>query len=163
AGGPRRTWHDASMGRGATDPGAPVKLVMVATDRSVTADRAVRWAAAMADRYQAGLLVAQVIVPENPAGTEAGAAESTRVTFAAEELATFAQELAGDRGTSRVLVDQDPARALVDAAEEAGVDVLVVGNLGMTGRKEFLLGNVPNRISHNASCTVIIVHAPDGA
>ena len=82
------------------DIGAPVKLVMVATDRSVTADRAVRWAAAMADRYQAGLLVAQVIVPENPAGTEAGAAESTRASFAAEELATFAQELAGDRGRS---------------------------------------------------------------
>src|SRR5213592_770566 len=93
----------------------PVKLVMAATDRSVTADGAVRWAAAMADRYQAGLLVAQVIVPQNPAGTEAGAAESTRATFAADELAAFAQELAGDRGQSRVLVDEDPARALVEA------------------------------------------------
>jgi ubiquinone biosynthesis protein len=141
----------------------PVKLVMAATDRSVTADGAVRWAAAMADRYQAGLLVAQVIVPQNPAGTEAGAAESTKATFAAEELAAFAQELAGDRGQSRVLVDEDPARALVEAAEEADVDVLVVGNVGMTGRREFLLGNVPNRISHNARCTVIIVNALDGA
>jgi ubiquinone biosynthesis protein len=142
---------------------APVKLVMAATDRSSSADRAVRWAAAMADRYEAGLLIAQVIVPQNPAATEAGAAESTRATFAAEELAQFAQELAGDRGQSRVLVDEDPARALVEAAEDAGVDVLVVGNLGMSGRREFLLGNVPNRISHNARCTVIIVNAQDGS
>jgi predicted unusual protein kinase regulating ubiquinone biosynthesis (AarF/ABC1/UbiB family) len=41
--------------------------------------------------------------------------------------------------------------------------VLVVGNAGMAGRKEFLLGNVPNRISHNAACTVIIVNTTDGA
>jgi ubiquinone biosynthesis protein len=40
--------------------------------------------------------------------------------------------------------------------------VLVVGNAGMAGRKEFLLGNVPNRISHNARCTVIIVNTTDG-
>jgi ubiquinone biosynthesis protein len=32
----------------------------------------------------------------------------------------------------------------------------------MAGRKEFLLGNVPNRISHNARCTVIIVNTTDG-
>ena len=36
--------------------------------------------------------------------------------------------------------------------------MLVVGNLGMSGRREFLLGNVPNRVSHNARCTVVIVN-----
>jgi hypothetical protein len=58
----------------------------------------------------------------------------------------------------------DPAMAIVHAAEEAGIDVLVVGNAGMAGRREFLLGNVPNRISHNARCTVIIVNtvSPNG-
>ena len=38
------------------------------------------------------------------------------------------------------------------------VDVVVVGNVGMSGRKEFLLGNVPNRVSHNAHRTVMIVN-----
>ena len=38
----------------------------------------------------------------------------------------------------------------------------MVGNAGMAGRKEFLLGNVPNRISHNARCTVIIVNTFSG-
>jgi predicted unusual protein kinase regulating ubiquinone biosynthesis (AarF/ABC1/UbiB family) len=55
-------------------------------------------------------------------------------------------------------MDADPALAIVRAAEQETVDVLVVGNVGMTGRKEFLLGNVPNRISHNARCNVIIVN-----
>jgi predicted unusual protein kinase regulating ubiquinone biosynthesis (AarF/ABC1/UbiB family) len=48
--------------------------------------------------------------------------------------------------------------AIVRAVEQETIDVLVVGNFGMAGRKEFLLGNVPNRISHNARCTVIIVN-----
>ncbi len=141
-----------------------VRRVAVATDRSQSADRAVRWAASLADRYQASLVAIQVIVPENPPGTEAGAAEATRVSFAAKELDGFVHDLAGDRGSGRVVVDRDPARAIVEAAEEAGADVLVVGNLGMAGRKEFLLGNVPNRISHNARCTVIIYNGqlPDG-
>jgi predicted unusual protein kinase regulating ubiquinone biosynthesis (AarF/ABC1/UbiB family) len=57
-----------------------------------------------------------------------------------------------------VVIDADPALAIVRAVEQEAIDVLVVGNFGMAGRKEFLLGNVPNRISHNARCTVIIVN-----
>ncbi|MDF9392337.1 MULTISPECIES: AarF/UbiB family protein [Methylococcus] len=132
--------------------------VMVGTDRSETADQAVRWAASFAERYGAELFVAQVISPENPASTEYGAAERTRAALAGEELAAYARQLAGARGHGRVLIDPDPAAAIVLAAEQEKIDVLVVGNLGMAGRKEFLLGNVPNRISHNARCTVVIVN-----
>jgi nucleotide-binding universal stress UspA family protein len=46
----------------------------------------------------------------------------------------------------------------VDTAESEEADVVVVGNVGMSGRKEFLLGNVPNRVSHNCRSTVIIVN-----
>ena len=135
-----------------------VGRVMVATDRTETAERAVRWAAAMAERYEAELYLVQVVMPRNPAATEGGQAEATRAAAAAKELAEHAHGLAGSRGHARVVMDDDPARAIVTAAEEAGVDTLVVGNAGMAGRKEFLLGNVPNRISHNARCNVIIVN-----
>src|SRR5437867_3101637 len=131
---------------------------MVATDRSDSATRAVDWAAEMAERFGAELTLLQVLVPESQPGTEAGAAEATRASFAAQDLAEFARELAGGRGRAKVIVDEDPARGIVRASEEEDVDVLVVGNLGMRGRKEFLLGNVPNRVSHNARCTVIIVN-----
>ena len=57
-----------------------------------------------------------------------------------------------------MVVDDDPSAAIVDAADEERADVVVVGNVGMSGRKEFLLGNVPNRVSHNARCTVVIVN-----
>jgi ubiquinone biosynthesis protein len=135
-----------------------VARVMVGTDRSETAERAVRWAAALAERYAAELHVVQVVVPLHPADTEHGAAEITRARAAADELQVYATQLAGHRGRAHVVIDDDPAIAIVNATEEHEIDVLVVGNAGMAGRKEFLLGNVPNRISHNARCTVIIVN-----
>jgi ubiquinone biosynthesis protein len=135
-----------------------VKRVMVATDRSASASRAVDWAADMAERFDAELHLLQVLVPEHAPGTEAGAAEATRASFAAEELTEIARRIAGPRGKAHVIVDTDPSRGIVRAADEADVDVLIVGNVGMSGRREFLLGNVPNRVSHNARCTVIIVN-----
>ena len=42
-----------------------------------------------------------------------------------------------------MVIDDDPAMAIVRSSEDQAVDVLVVGNAGMAGRKEFLLGNVP--------------------
>ena len=38
-----------------------------------------------------------------------------------------------------------------------GADLIVVGNKGMTGAKRFLLGSVPNKVSHHAPCGVYIV------
>ena len=131
---------------------------MVGTDRSETADQAVHWAAGFAKRYDAELFVVQVVVPQYPSATEFGAAEQTRVTTANNDLAHFAQQIAGERGHALVVLDADPALAIVRAVEQEAIDVLVVGNFGMAGRKEFLLGNIPNRISHSAHCTVIIVN-----
>jgi predicted unusual protein kinase regulating ubiquinone biosynthesis (AarF/ABC1/UbiB family)/nucleotide-binding universal stress UspA family protein len=141
----------------------PIERVMVGTDRSQTAERAVRWAATFAEAFGAELHVVQVIVPTSRADTEYGAAEVTRARSAADDLETYARSVAGDRGHGHVVIHDDPAMAIVEATEEHAIDVLVVGNAGMAGRKEFLLGNVPNRISHNARCTVIIVNtAGDG-
>jgi len=135
-----------------------IRRVMVGTDRSKTADHAVRWAAEFADRYGAELFVVQVIVPQHPTTTEFGAAEQTRAAAANDELTHFVEEIAGERGHSLAVIDRDPASAIVRAAEREAIDVLVVGNSGMAGRKQFLLGNVPNRISHNSRCTVVIAN-----
>ena len=124
----------------------PVRRVMVATDRSETAERAVRFATDMAERYDAELFVLRVLLAD-----EGGLAEAGR------ELAEHARELAGDRGRSAVVVGEDPAETIIEAAKREAADVVVVGSVGMSGRKEFLLHNVPNRVSHNAPCTVVIV------
>ena len=130
----------------------------MATDRSDTASKAVDWAANMARNYGAELVVLQVIVPEDDGQGPTTAAETAAVSDALPGLQDLASQLAGPRGVARVTVDPDPARGIVQVAEEEGVDVVVVGNLGMSGRKKFLLGNVPNRVSHGTRRTVIIVN-----
>jgi nucleotide-binding universal stress UspA family protein len=51
----------------------------------------------------------------------------------------------------------DAADAILDVAEEQGTDLIVVGHKGMTGATRFLLGSVPNKVSHHAPCSVLIV------
>jgi nucleotide-binding universal stress UspA family protein len=53
--------------------------------------------------------------------------------------------------------DSDPADALLEVANEVGAAMIVVGNKGMQGGRR-LLGSVPNKISHEASCSVLIVN-----
>ena len=79
---------------------------------------------------------------EDVDATLADAAE--RVGRAGVESRTYARE-------------GDPADAILDVAEELGSDLIVVGNKGMTGAKRFLLGSVPNKVSHHAPCSVMIV------
>ena len=132
--------------------------VVVATDRSSTAEAAVAWAAQLADHEQGELVLVQVL----PASSNGAAAETeTEVAALQASLTERARELAGARGSAVVSVSEEPAGAIVDAAVTHGADVLVVGNAGMQGRKEFLLGNVPNRVSHAARCTVVIVNTSD--
>ena len=54
-------------------------------------------------------------------------------------------------------VEDDPADAILNVAEEVKADLIVVGNKGMTGARRYLLGSVPNNVSHHAPCSVIIV------
>ena len=51
----------------------------------------------------------------------------------------------------------DPSDAIIDVAEESAADLIIVGNKGMTGAKRFLLGSVPNKVSHHAPCSVMII------
>ncbi len=51
----------------------------------------------------------------------------------------------------------DPADAILDVAEETRADLIIVGNKGMTGARRFLLGSVPNKVSHHAPCSVLII------
>ena len=105
-----------------------MRRILVATDRSETAEHAVRFAADMAVRFDAELLLCQVVIPPAQAPPNV------------------------------ISTGEDPAQVIVDTAEAEDADVVVVGNVGMSGRKEFLLGNVPNRVSHNSDRTVIIVN-----
>ena len=54
-------------------------------------------------------------------------------------------------------IDGDPAAVLLDEAERGRYDLLVMGNKGMTGVSRFLMGSVPNKVSHHATSNILIV------
>jgi nucleotide-binding universal stress UspA family protein len=100
----------------------------------------------MAQRYDAELLVLRVLVGDGVPRAQA-----------VDELDEYVAALESERKRSSVVSGDDPAEAIVEAARREKADVVVVGSVGMSGRREFLLHNVPNRVSHNAHCTVVIV------
>jgi predicted unusual protein kinase regulating ubiquinone biosynthesis (AarF/ABC1/UbiB family)/nucleotide-binding universal stress UspA family protein len=132
---------------------------MVGTDRSETAEQAVRWAADFAKSFDAELHVVQVVTPLGDVSPNGSRRDLDSLS---SDLADHARSIAGSRARGTVVVGDDPALAIVRAAAEAHADVLVVGDAGMAGRREFLLGNVPNRVTHNARCTVVVVKTGAG-
>jgi nucleotide-binding universal stress UspA family protein len=142
--------------------------IVVGTDGSGTATAAVRHAASLAAATGATLHIVHVFQPF-PAmaslGIDGGAAAlSAGVADDAEkrarEVLDRAVELARAEGATAEghLTVDDPANALVDSAERLGADLLVVGNKGMSGVKRFVLGSVPNKVSHHCPCSLLIVN-----
>ena len=59
------------------------------------------------------------------------------------------------------VVHGEPADALIELAEEQEASLIVVGNKGMGGARRYLLGDIPNKISHHAPCNVLILRTTD--
>jgi len=140
--------------------------IVVGTDGSQTAQEAVRQAADLARRLDARLEIVSAYEPVSSARLREEAqqipADLQWVVNPREDVdATLraAAEIAKEAGVeSETYARQgDPADAILDVAEERGADLIVVGNKGMAGAKRFLLGSVPNKVSHHAPCSVLII------
>ncbi len=143
------------------------KNIVVGTDGSATAIEAVRHAAQLAGLCGARLHIVhayQAVSPLASIGPDAGAvAMSLGVREAAEEqAATLVKRAAEAVNSSGVEVEThlqvgDPADGLLATAEAVGADLIVVGNKGMSGVKRYVLGSVPNKVSHHCPCHLLIV------
>ena len=144
------------------------KTIVVGTDGSATATQAVRHASELAKATGAELHVVHAFQPMSAMasiGPDGGAAAaSAGLTEAIETQAKGILERAGQSAGAGGLQVQthlcsgDPASALLETAERVGADLLVIGNKGMSGVRRFVLGSVPNKISHHSPCSLLIVH-----
>jgi nucleotide-binding universal stress UspA family protein len=140
--------------------------IVVGTDGSDTAKEAVRQAADLAKQIGAALDVVSAYEPvsgtrlrdekkDAPSDVAHAISPTEDVDATLAEAAKAVQGMGVEVQThSR---QGDPADAILDVAEEQTADLIVVGNKGMTGAKRFLLGSVPNKVSHHAPCSVLIV------
>ncbi len=50
----------------------------------------------------------------------------------------------------------DPAMKIIEVSKEGHYDLIVIGNRGLSGAKEVLLGSVSSRVADHAPCPVLI-------
>ncbi|HEV2980164.1 MAG TPA: universal stress protein [Solirubrobacteraceae bacterium] len=142
------------------------RSIVVGTDGSDTATQAVRQAVDLASAVGAKLELVSAYEPvseQRLAGERRDAPEDLQWAIGPREdvdaKLEAAAAIARERGVEVDLSPRqgDPADAILDVAEERDADLIVVGNKGMTGAKRFLLGSVPNKVSHHAPCSVLII------
>ena len=140
--------------------------IVVGTDGSDTATQAVRQAIELARAVGARIELVSAYEPVSDARLREDSIVVPKdlhwmINPRADVLATLeeaAREIRAAGIDVEVFARQgDPADAILDVAEERGSDLIVVGNKGMTGAKRFLLGSVPNKVSHHAPCSVLII------
>ena len=142
------------------------KSIVVGTDGSETASTAVRQAVDLAKEIGAKI---ELVSAYEPVSDQRLREERTQVPDDLQWMVNPREDVEATLDEAADLAKQagvdvetfarqgDPADAILDVAEEQGADLIIVGNKGMTGAKRFLLGSVPNKVSHHAPCSVLII------
>jgi nucleotide-binding universal stress UspA family protein len=141
------------------------RSIVVGTDGSDTAKQAVRQAIDLARSVGARIELVSAYEPVSDARLREAIHVPEDLQWMInprEDVQATLESAAGEIRAAGVAVEVfarqgDPADAILDVAEERGSDLIVVGNKGMTGAKRFLLGSVPNKVSHHAPCSVLII------
>ena len=140
--------------------------IVVGTDGSETATAAVRTAIELAKLSKAKLEIVSAYepVPQQRLREESEgiSGDVSHAVNPREDVQFVLDKAAGEAKKAKVEAithprEGDPADAILDVAEENDADLVLVGNKGMTGARRFLLGSVPNKISHHSPCDVWIV------
>jgi nucleotide-binding universal stress UspA family protein/nitrite reductase/ring-hydroxylating ferredoxin subunit len=79
--------------------------------------------------------------------------------LAAEQAASEARDrvAAGGVGSWSKVVEGEPAAALVQFADQVNAELMIIGDVGMGQARRLRLGGVPDRTTHSASCSILIV------
>ena len=144
-----------------------VSTIVVGTDGSSTATAALGQAIGLARSAGAALHIVSAYepVPEGQLNSHllVTPAEVQWTVHPRQDVLTLLSAAATQAREAGVAEVETYARvgsaadAILDVAEEQASDLIVVGHKGMTGATRFLLGSVPNKVSHHAPCSVLIV------
>ena len=145
-----------------------IKNILVATDGSTAANRAIDLAADMAVKYECSLTILNVVrdmqLPpelvkmakvENISLRDAGL-----LKFLAEKVLTKAAERAtkkGAKGVRTSVVQGDPATAIIKQAKRRNADLIIMGSRGLGKVKELFLGSVSRKVCNLSQMNCLTV------
>jgi nucleotide-binding universal stress UspA family protein len=141
---------------------AAFKNILVATDFGEAARHAGDVACELAAKFGAKLTLLHVWTVPTPAYAEMITLPLDRIQRAAEEaMATEAQRLRAKFGELRTIVVPGVAwRAIIEAAQEEGFDLVVIGTHGRKGMPRLFLGSVAEKVVRASPVPVLTVHSP---
>lgn len=148
-----------------------IKKILVSLDGSEASNRALDFALDLAEKYSAEVILFTVVQPvtmpfyifeemPTPVVPEADAyskrLEAYSRSILSEALKRVEKEKPNLKVSSR-LEEGRPADKIVQAAEDEGCDIIVMGSRGLSGVKELFLGSVSDKVADKATCPVLIV------
>lgn len=142
-----------------------MKRILVATDFSAHAERALAWSAALAKRFGATLeLVTSVFVVPLAAGPHSYGVPPDYLRnardYAEKQLDGLAAGLTRDgMHVECTVLHEDPSSGICARAAETNADLVALGTRGRSGLAHVLLGSVAERTARLAPCPVLTVHA----
>jgi nucleotide-binding universal stress UspA family protein len=156
----------STMGRGARSPrkgqppspGAVYRRILVATDGSESAGRAVQVAVEQAKASGGSILAVCVARVSEYATLEADALDG-HAKERCEVALTSAKRVAKAAGVDLKveLLAGHPADRILAVIERESPDLVVVGTRSLSRSRRFLLGSVSNALLHHAKCAVLVV------
>lgn len=143
------------------------RTIVVGTDGSPSAERAVEQAVELAAADDARLVIVTAYERSDRQPDERLPDDVRWMSTdpnEAERHARHGRHIAAEQGVEDVVVqalEGNPADELLEAADTFDADLIVVGSVGLTGSSRFLLGSVASSVLHHAPCDVLVVHTHD--
>ena len=136
-----------------------MEKILISVDGSESSERALGKAIELAGALKAKLMFLYVANVNQLAVNSCLSSELLEaVNKAGDVVLTHAEESAPEGiSTERIMETGSPAPAIVDVAEEQGVDLIVMGSRGLGLVKGVLLGSVSQYVVENAKCAVMVV------
>lgn len=147
-----------------------LKRILVPTDFSPSADRALDHAIDLARPTKAQIIVLHVAEPVYAATADLYGASAAIATLLDEQiktgrarLAQLAERLRRRRLRARTLLETgSPYQVIVDVARDVGADMVVMATHGRTGFAHLLLGSVTEKVVRTAACPVLTLRVAGG-
>jgi nucleotide-binding universal stress UspA family protein len=139
------------------------QTILLATDGSESADLAVRHAVALAKHTGAALWAAYVVDTHQAFRVGIYEREALReLRRDGEQALKRVSELGREAGVpvETHLCEGRPGQVLVDEAEQANAELIVIGSHGQGAISDILLGSVSQYVVHHAAAPVLIVRPP---
>ena len=144
---------------------APFRIgkILVPTDFSTCAKKALDYAVPFAAQHDAELILLYAAPAPSYAGGEYGVIDTSAMAAeisanSEQRLADFAAaEIPSDIKVETIVRAGSPTAEILDVAEKLAVDMIVLSTHGHTGLKHVLLGSVAEHVVRHAPCPVLVV------